>query len=40
MPFGGLIPLEQSGLQRRSQRVRSNRWQAFITMGEKPATTK
>lgn len=35
MPFGGLIPLEQFGLQRRSQRVRSRRWQVFITSGEK-----
>ncbi|GHO88737.1 class I SAM-dependent methyltransferase [Dictyobacter formicarum] len=35
MPFGGLIPLEQFGLRRRSQRVRSRRWQVFITLGEK-----
>ncbi|GCE05317.1 class I SAM-dependent methyltransferase [Dictyobacter aurantiacus] len=39
MPFGGLIPLEQSGLRRRSQRVHSRRWQVFITLGEKPDTT-
>ncbi|GCE26971.1 hypothetical protein KDA_24550 [Dictyobacter alpinus] len=38
IPFGALIPLEQSGLQRRSQRVRSRRWQVFITMGEKAVT--
>jgi SAM-dependent methyltransferase len=34
-PFGTLIPLEQSGLRRRSQRVHSRRWQVFITLGEK-----
>lgn len=34
-PFGELIPLEQSGLRRRSQRVHSRRWQVFITIGEK-----
>ncbi|GCE19341.1 class I SAM-dependent methyltransferase [Dictyobacter kobayashii] len=40
MPFGSLIPLEQSGLHRRSQRVRSRRWQVFITLGEKAAAAK
>lgn len=39
MPFGNLIPLEQSALRRRSQRVHSRRWQVFITMGEKPEQT-
>ncbi|GCF09872.1 class I SAM-dependent methyltransferase [Dictyobacter arantiisoli] len=34
-PFGNLIPLEQFGLQRHSQRVYSQRWQVFITLGEK-----
>ncbi|GAC1367658.1 MAG: hypothetical protein NVSMB44_33550 [Ktedonobacteraceae bacterium] len=33
--FGKLIPLEQCGLRRRSQVVRSQRWEAYITMGEK-----
>jgi ubiquinone/menaquinone biosynthesis C-methylase UbiE len=33
--FGNLIPLEQSGLSRRSQIVRSNRWEVYITIGEK-----
>ncbi len=33
--FGSLIPLEQSGLQRRAERVRSQRWEAYITIGQK-----
>lgn len=34
--FGQLIPLEQNGLRRRSERVRSRRWEVYITIGEKP----
>jgi len=34
--FGRHIPLEQHGLQRRSERVRSRRWEVYITIGEKP----
>ena len=33
--FGRLIPLEQFGLHRRSERVRSRRWEVYITIGEK-----
>jgi ubiquinone/menaquinone biosynthesis C-methylase UbiE len=33
--FGKLIPLEDAGLQRRSERVISERWEAYITIGEK-----
>ncbi|MBV9710301.1 MAG: class I SAM-dependent methyltransferase [Ktedonobacteraceae bacterium] len=33
--FGRHIPLEQYGLQRRSERVRSERWEVYITIGEK-----
>ena len=33
--FGQHIPLEQSGLQRRSERVRSKYWEAYIIIGEK-----
>jgi ubiquinone/menaquinone biosynthesis C-methylase UbiE len=33
--FGKLIPLEQSGLRRRSEVVRSQRWEVYITIGEK-----
>ncbi len=33
--FGQHIPLEQSGLHRRSERVRSRRWEAYIIIGEK-----
>ncbi|MDQ2887433.1 MAG: class I SAM-dependent methyltransferase [Chloroflexota bacterium] len=33
--FGRHIPLEQHGLQRRSERVRSRRWEVYITLGEK-----
>jgi len=34
--FGQFIPLEQNGLLRRSERVRSRRWEVYITIGEKP----
>ncbi len=34
-PFGQHIPLEQSSLKRRSEIVRSPRWEVFITIGEK-----
>lgn len=34
--FGQLIPLERNGLHRRSERVRSRRWEVYITIGEKP----
>lgn len=34
--FGRYIPLEQHGLRRRSERVRSRRWEVYITIGEKP----
>jgi SAM-dependent methyltransferase len=33
--FGRHIPLEQHGLQRRSERVRSRRWEVYIIIGEK-----
>ena len=33
--FGQHIPLEQHGLRRRSERVRSARWEIYITIGEK-----
>jgi SAM-dependent methyltransferase len=33
--FGQHIPLEQHGLRRRSERVRSQRWEVYITIGEK-----
>lgn len=33
--FGQHIPLEQHGLRRRSERVRSRRWEVYITIGEK-----
>jgi SAM-dependent methyltransferase len=33
--FGQNIPLEQQGLRRRSERVRSRRWEVYITIGEK-----
>ncbi|HLH63774.1 MAG TPA: class I SAM-dependent methyltransferase [Ktedonobacteraceae bacterium] len=33
--FGKHIPLEQNGLRRRSERVRSRRWEVYITIGEK-----
>jgi ubiquinone/menaquinone biosynthesis C-methylase UbiE len=33
--FGRHIPLEHYGLQRRSERVRSARWEVYITIGEK-----
>jgi ubiquinone/menaquinone biosynthesis C-methylase UbiE len=41
--FGRHIPLERSGLQRRSEVVRSRRWEVYITIGEKtpwPASPK
>jgi ubiquinone/menaquinone biosynthesis C-methylase UbiE len=34
--FGQYIPLEYTGLNRRSERVRSRRWEVYITIGEKP----
>jgi ubiquinone/menaquinone biosynthesis C-methylase UbiE len=34
--FGRHIPLESSGLKRRSELVRSRRWEVAITIGEKP----
>jgi len=33
--FGQFIPLEYHGLKRRSERVRSSRWEVYITIGEK-----
>ena len=33
--FGQHIPLEQYGLRRRSERVRSRRWEVYITIGVK-----
>ena len=33
--FGQHIPLEYHGLSRRSERVRSRRWEVYITIGEK-----
>lgn len=33
--FGQHIPLEQQGLRRRSERIRSRRWEVYITIGEK-----
>jgi len=33
--FGQHIPLEYHGLNRRSERVRSRRWEVYITIGEK-----
>jgi ubiquinone/menaquinone biosynthesis C-methylase UbiE len=33
--FGQHIPLEYQGLNRRSERVRSRRWEVYITIGEK-----
>jgi len=33
--FGQHIPLEQFGLRRRSERVRSHRWEVYITFGQK-----
>ncbi len=33
--FGQRIPLEQHGLRRRSEIVRSHRWEVYITIGEK-----
>jgi len=34
--FGQFIPLEQNGMRRRSERVRSRRWEVYISIGEKP----
>jgi SAM-dependent methyltransferase len=34
--FGQHIPLEKHGLRRRSELVRSRRWEVYITIGEKP----
>ena len=34
--FGRLIPLERGKLQRRSERIRSRRWEVYMTIGEKP----
>ena len=36
--FGQHIPLEQNGLRRHSELVRSRRWEVYITIGEKIAT--
>lgn len=36
--FGQHIPLEKHGLSRRSELVRSRRWEVYITIGEKLAT--
>ncbi len=33
--FGQYIPLEYHGLRRHSERVRSRRWEVYITIGEK-----
>ena len=33
--FGQHIPLEQHSLRRRSERIRSRRWEVYITIGEK-----
>ena len=33
--WGQHIPLEQHGLRRSSERVRSRRWEIYITIGEK-----
>jgi ubiquinone/menaquinone biosynthesis C-methylase UbiE len=33
--FGRYIPLEQFGLKRRSERVHNQRWEVYITIGEK-----
>ncbi len=33
--FGRLIPLERVGLHRRSERIRSRRWEVYMTIGEK-----
>ena len=34
--FGRNIPLEQFDLHRRSERIRSSRWEVYMTIGEKP----
>ncbi len=33
--FGRFIPLERVGLHRRSEKVRSRRWEVYIIIGEK-----
>jgi ubiquinone/menaquinone biosynthesis C-methylase UbiE len=33
--FGRLIPLEQAGLLRRSERIRTRKWEVYLTIGEK-----
>ncbi len=38
--FGRFIPLERFGLRRRSERVRSRRWEVYITIGEKSKQCK
>jgi SAM-dependent methyltransferase len=38
-PFGTHIPLEKSGLLRRSERVYNSRWELYITIGEKTEVT-
>jgi SAM-dependent methyltransferase len=37
--FGSLIPLERFGLQRRSECIRSRRWEVCMMIGEKTAKT-
>jgi SAM-dependent methyltransferase len=34
--FGRLIPLEQAGLRRRSERIHTRRWEVYMVIGEKP----
>lgn len=34
--FGRLIPLEQAGLRRRSERISTRRWEVYMVIGEKP----
>ncbi len=34
--FGRTIPLEQFDLRRRSERIRSSRWEVYMIIGEKP----
>ncbi|HCI80995.1 MAG TPA: hypothetical protein DHW02_15045 [Ktedonobacter sp.] len=34
--FGHLIPLEQAGLSRRSERIHTRRWEVYMVIGEKP----
>jgi ubiquinone/menaquinone biosynthesis C-methylase UbiE len=37
--FGTHIPLEQAGFRRRSQKVSSQRWEVYITIGERQTIT-